>query len=193
MHPDIDQQTRIGQRLRALPPPAERPYDWAEFRFRGERLVRARQDSAQMAPAVGAREVAIAAALLAVICGLALWSRIGRDAGTAANRSTALALSAQPKPAAAAPGMLSESDARALAAERVLASLPPEPVIVRFGTRVAVVRLEDRIAQLDDLLTAATLEDWKPARVTALQQERGRLVTSLAQVRYAETLAAESP
>ena len=39
-------------------------------------------------------------------------------------------------------------------AERWLASLPSEPAMVRVGTRAAVMGLEDRIAQVDDLLTA---------------------------------------
>ena len=85
------------------------------------------------------------------------------------------------------------ADARTQATERWLASLPSEPVIVRFGTRVAVTSLEDRIAQVDDLLTAANFGDVQPARLAALQQERGRLVNSLAQVRYAEALAANAP
>jgi hypothetical protein len=76
-------------------------------------------------------------------------------------------------------------------AEHWLASLPPEPIIVKFGSRAAVTGLEDRIAQLDDMLTAANAGHVQPARINALQQERGRLVDSLVQVRYAEALVAE--
>jgi len=50
-----------------------------------------------------------------------------------------------------------------------------------------------RIAQLDDLLTAANFEDVHPVHRQALQQERGRLITTLAQVRLAEVLAANAP
>jgi len=57
------------------------------------------------------------------------------------------------------------------------------------GTRAAVTGLEDRIAQLDDLLSAARLERAQRARLDALQQERTRLLGALVQVRYAETLA----
>jgi hypothetical protein len=82
---------------------------------------------------------------------------------------------------------------RSRAIESWLASLPREPVVVRVGTRAAVARLEDRIAQVDDLLTAVLLDRMGPDRLAALQQERVRLVGSLAQVRYAEVVASESP
>ena len=82
-------------------------------------------------------------------------------------------------------------DPRTKDAEQWLASLPPEPVVVRFGTRMAVTQLEDRIAQVDDLMSIASASQVAPARLDALRQERGRLVKSLAQVRYAETLAAD--
>jgi len=59
---------------------------------------------------------------------------------------------------------------------------------VRVGTRAAVAGLEDRIAQVDDLLSVARIEQARPARLAALQQERTRLVGALLQVRYAETL-----
>jgi len=55
-----------------------------------------------------------------------------------------------------------------------------------------VTGLEDRIAQVDDLLSAARVEGAQPARLSALEQQRARLVSSLMQVRYAETLVAES-
>jgi hypothetical protein len=82
---------------------------------------------------------------------------------------------------------------RARAIESWLATLPREPIVVRVGTRAAVAGLEDRIAQVDDLLTSVRLDGTPPDRLAALQQERVRLVGSLAQVRYAEVVAAESP
>jgi hypothetical protein len=78
-------------------------------------------------------------------------------------------------------------------AERWLASLPSEPAMVRVGTRAAVMGLEDRIAQVDDLLTATGDAGSAPERLRALQQERSRLVGTLVQVRYAQTLANASP
>jgi hypothetical protein len=61
------------------------------------------------------------------------------------------------------------------------------------GTRAAVAGLEDRIAQVDDLLTAERLEGAGRDRVAALQKERATLVRSLAQVRYAEVVASAVP
>ena len=58
-----------------------------------------------------------------------------------------------------------------------------------LGPRAAVSGLEDRIAQLDDQLSAARLEPAQAGRLYALQQERTRLMGALVQVRYAETLA----
>ena len=83
-------------------------------------------------------------------------------------------------------------DSRAAASERWLASLPSEPIVIRVGTRAAVAGLEDRIAQLDDILSAARVEGTQPARLAALEEQRTRLVNSLVQVRYAETLVSES-
>jgi hypothetical protein len=75
------------------------------------------------------------------------------------------------------------------AMEHLLAGLPDDPALVRVGSRAAVTGLEDRIAQLDDLLSAVSAEREQPARLAALQQERTRLVGALIEVRYAETLA----
>jgi len=86
-----------------------------------------------------------------------------------------------------------EAALRSRAIESWLATLPLVPAVVRVGTRAAVARLEDRIAQVDDLLTSVRLDGMPPDRLVALQQERFRLVGSLAQVRYAEVVASESP
>ena len=67
---------------------------------------------------------------------------------------------------------------------------PAEPAVVRVGPRLAVANLEDRIAWLDDAVTDEQFGSEDATHVAALQQERARLVNSLAQVRYAETLAA---
>jgi hypothetical protein len=82
---------------------------------------------------------------------------------------------------------------RSRAIESWLATLPHEPAVVRVGTRAAVAGLEDRIAQVDDLMTSVRIDGLRPDRLAALQQERLRLVGSLAQVRYAEVVASESP
>ena len=82
---------------------------------------------------------------------------------------------------------------RSRAIESWLASLPREPAVVRVGTRAAVATLEDRIAQVDDLMTSMRINGTPSDRVAALQRERLRLVGSLAQVRYAEVVASASP
>jgi hypothetical protein len=82
---------------------------------------------------------------------------------------------------------------RSRAIESWLATLPREPAVVRVGTRAAVAGLEDRIAQVDDLMTSVRIDGLRPDRLAALQQERLRLVGSLAQVRFAEVVASESP
>jgi hypothetical protein len=55
-----------------------------------------------------------------------------------------------------------------------------------------VAGLEDRIAQLDDLLSAARAEGAQPAALADMEQQRDLLVRSLWQVRYAEVLVADS-
>ena len=80
--------------------------------------------------------------------------------------------------------------AQAEISERWLARLPVEPAVMRVGTRAAVTDLEDRIAWVDDVLSAERLDAVDPTHIVALQRERARLVNSLAQVRYAESLVA---
>jgi hypothetical protein len=94
---------------------------------------------------------------------------------------------------AVAVGQPGDAALRSRAIESWLATLPREPVVVHVGTRAAVAGLEDRIAQVDDLLTTVRLDGMGPDRLAALQQERVRLVGSLARVRYAEVVASESP
>ena len=181
MYPDIERgQRQMSDRLRALPADAQPPYDWLEFQRRSQiGRVSARE------PFRGLPYAAAAALLLLAVGSVALMTH-RRAPQVVAH----VVRSAKPLQGGES---LRDADARTQATERWLASLPSEPVIVRFGTRVAVTSLEDRIAQVDDLLTAANFENPQPARLAALQQERGRLVNSLAQVRYAEALAANAP
>jgi len=174
MHSDIERQGPVGERLRKLTSEAQAPYDWIEFRRREQ--IHAAAGEARKS--VNVPLVAVATTLVLVLVGSIVL--MGHRRG--AHLVTADSL----RPAVMNP--VSDS----MAAERWLASLPPEPVIVRFGTRVAVTSLEDRIAQVDDLLTAANFEAVQPASVAALREERGVLVKSLAQVRYAEALAANA-
>jgi hypothetical protein len=182
MYTDIERrQQQTADRLRALPTDAQPPYDWLEFQRRTQ--VGWAGDRHRFA---GLPYIAGAAVLLLLAVGSIALMTHSRGIRMAAHAALPVATPLVPESARVA-------DARMRAAERWLASLPSEPVIVRFGTRVAVTSLEDRIAQIDDLLTAANFGDAQPARLAALQKERGRLVNSLAQVRYAEALAANAP
>ena len=174
MHPDLDQQRSLARRLREMPDEAAQPYDWSEFQRRSGARTRPGQRRA------GGR--ALAAATVLALGVVAVWTRLGGWS---------------PQPASVAAARLTPQAAQPLAArtsamEHWLASLPSEPAVVHVGTRAAVTGLEDRIAQVDDLLSAERLDQAQPARLLALQQARTRLVGALVQVRYAETLADES-
>ncbi len=210
MHNPLDKtSTRTqscGDALRRLPTELQPPYHWQEFQRRAQ--VRAGGINR-----IDWRHMAAAAAVLLVICGIALWGRFGGasrhlvvvnsrpdmdDAG-----SQAPAIRGVPGDIDALRdlqggwGDVSHDAAAAVSHSRAieawLATLPREPVVVRVGTRADIARLEDRIAQVDDLLTSVRLDGRQPDRLAVLQRERVRLVGSLAQVRYAEVLAAESP
>ncbi len=177
MHPDLDQQRSLARRLREMPDEAAQPYDWSEFQRRSGTRTRPGPGLA------GAR--ALAAATVLALGVVAVWTRLGGWSPT------------PPRPASVAAARLAPEATQPLAAhtaamEHWLASLPSEPAVVHVGTRAAVTGLEDRIAQVDDLLSAERLDQAQPARLLALQQARTRLVGALVQVRYAETLADES-
>ena len=179
MYPDLDPQPPYARLLRELPEEAAQPYGFAEF----ERRSRERARAARRTMPTGAfLAVVIAAGVLALALRLAAPAPQGpaRPVGVEA----------------AGPAWLAAGEAGTAAGTEVmeqwLATLPREPAVVRVGTRAAVTGLEDRIAQVDDLLSVARVEQARPARLAALQQERTRLVGTLLQVRYAETLVDES-
>ena len=177
MHSDLEAEAKLARALRELPDEAARPYGFAEFQRRSLQRTRASRSRAG-----GQLLTAIVVIALAVV---ALTSRLDRPAPPL--HPQALVEVREPEtpstPATAAPAV------RADVMERWLASLPSEPALTRVGNRAAVTGLEDRIAQVDDLLSAARDAQAAPARLGALQQERARLVGALVQVRYAETLA----
>jgi hypothetical protein len=172
MHDDLEQRRTLARLMRELPQEAAPPYSYREFQRRARRR-------AAGVGGVSAGQLAAASVLIAV--GLITLSLRLAGHGT------------HPQAAAVATG---EALTRAVATgtsgdvmERLLASLPREPAVARVAERAAVTGLEDRIAQVDDLLSAARSEHAQPARIETLQQERTRLVGTLLQVRYAETLA----
>jgi hypothetical protein len=174
MHPDVDRPAAWTGLLRQLPAETAQPYSFDEFQRRARQRTRAAR---RMAGAT-----ALAAALLLALGVAALSMRFGppqppRAAPAGAGRGAPV-----PPPAGVRPEAM----------EHWLAGLPSEPAVVRPGTYAAVLRLEDRLAQVDDVLSAARLEPHPPERLLDLQRERTRLVGTLAQVRYAETLADDS-
>ena len=177
MHPHLEPEPRLARLLRELPAEAARPYGFSEFQRRARQRVRTGRSRA------GGQ---LMAAVVVIVAGLVAVSlRFERPASSPRPQPLAdvRARGTARVPAREAP------PGRADAMERWLASLPREPAVARVGNRAAVTGLEDRIAQVDDLLSAARASQATPARLAALQQERTRLVGALVQVRYAETLA----
>jgi hypothetical protein len=203
MHNSIEQTNSPTQacieRLRSLPTETLPPYNWQEFQRRSQLRLPAANDGLNW------RHMAAAAALLLFVCAIAIWGRVGgngrhvvADSGAVEDGAAGWAKdarNAQDFAMAQATGddIAAITANRSRAIESWLATLPREPAVVRVGTRAAVAGLEDRIAQVDDLMTSVRIDGMRPDRLAALQQERLRLVGSLAQVRYAEVVAAESP
>ena len=176
MHTDLDRGDSLAQLLRELPAEGAQPFGWDEFRRRSQPRVTLASRLAG-GPALAATVVIAVAA-----CALAI--RIGGfahhpHATTPMEHGVATLSPQEPLP----PGPANE-----ITAERYLASLPHEPALVHVGTRAAVETLEDDIAQVDDMVSGARAGT-PPARLQALLDQRTRLVSSLVQVRYAETLA----
>jgi hypothetical protein len=175
MHNDLEQRRTLSRLLRELPQEAAPPYSYREFRRRARHGVTSVRR-------ISGRQL-LAASVLAAVAVAALTLRLadpGAHSQPAPQNETAEALT---------PGTSDAPASGGDAMERLLASLPREPAVARVGDRAAVTGLEDRIAQVDDLLSAARSEHMQPARLQMLQQERTRLVGTLVQVRYAETLA----
>jgi hypothetical protein len=192
MHSDLDPKNtpaetpaaEIAQRLRELPTDLRPPFDYEEF----QRRVR---EQSRPHRAVKWQHAAAAGGIVTVLAVFAVWSRFGQLDEEFVVPAVSAVERANPLPRFTVVDPMSA--ARARAAERWLSNLPAEPAIVRVDTRFAVAKLEDRIAWVDDALTDERLEGVNPAHLAALQQERVRLINSLAQVRYAETLAAQVP
>ena len=222
MHNSIEQtngQTQgCSERLRSLPAEMLPPYNWQEFQRRSQTRRSAANDGLDWRPMAAAALLLFVCAI-AVWGRLGGGRHVVAESGAVEEGATASrqnplgnyterSLQEQPSGSGSAAGETAvESSAprgfgsaesalaatRSRAIESWLATLPLEPVVVRVGTRAAVAGLEDRIAQVDDLMTSVRIDGVRPDRLAALQQERLRLVGSLAQVRYAEVVAAESP
>lgn len=211
------------QRLRALPTEAAPPYNWQEFQRRATpaRIATDWRPLAAAAALLlfvcaiavwgrlgGGRNVVADSA--AIEDAVQTWGTADRTFG-ADRQSLAHVNGAAARPddrdvaqgeVSGSPGAMSAGPTpseslvaakRSRAIESWLATLPQEPTVVRVGTCASVAGLEDRIAQVDDLMTSMRIDGTRSDRVAALQQERLRLVGSLAQVRYAEVVASRSP
>jgi hypothetical protein len=178
MHTDLERPGALARLLRALPDEAAQPYGWSEFQRRSRQRASNRRSVAGGQALAALAVIAVALVALGIRFSASLPPPPEAPAMTADSADGGAERPARPTPAA-----------RTQALEHWLASLPDDPPLVRVGSRAAVTGLEDRIAQVDDLLTAEGIEPGQPARLLALQQERMRLVGALAQVRYAETLA----
>jgi hypothetical protein len=184
MQCDLERPKVLARLLRELPDEHAAPYGWSEFRRRTGERARSRRDRAR------GRTLAALAVITAGLVALSV--RLSEPSRT--SRGSAETTSAQSSPhtfglgSSETPGSV-RSEMHTEKLERWLASLPDEPVLVRVGNRAAVNGLEDRLAEVDDLLTAERVDQARPANLLTLQQERRQLVSSLAQVRYAETLA----
>jgi hypothetical protein len=183
MHTDLESQAGLRRLLRTLPEVAQQPYGYQEFERRALERERATRD------AHGGTRV-LAAAIVAVAVIAVLWRLTALVPEPPSARGVSPGAVA---PDAAAPQGDQQAAARLVEQERWLASLPREPAVVHVGTRAAVMGLQDRIAQLDDMLSGERNARAQPARLLALQQERARLVGTLVRVRYAETLADNVP
>lgn len=196
MHTDLEKL--LTRRLRAAADDSgEAPYDWAEFQRRRHRSTINRILERH-------RPAAIAASVLAavLVAGLPLLPfrhqheqslaprHIAPDTRVSDRIAQALDSRSEAKPEFTRDRLV---QARTRAIEGWLADLPEGHVIVRVGTHAAVTSLQDQIAALDDLMSAERLAGAQPSRLDALQSQRAQLVSSLAQLRYAEMLASATP
>lgn len=162
---------RVHTRLNSLAAadlPAAAPYDYDEFERRSSQRRRRAQRREHAHAALAATIV------LAVLTGLLL-------------RVSTLT---RPMPPAAPMQPERLRDPRTAELERWLHQTTREPAVVRVESWLAVAAIEDRIASIDDLANADRILG-SGTREAALDAERARLVQTLAQLRYAETLLKE--
>jgi len=185
MHNDLVEKL-IARRLRALSDETQdhAPYGWAEFQRRRDTGAVATRPAGRIRPAA----FAIAAAAAVLVAGIAIATLSHYRASMLAPIGTvAGGHGGHDNTPPATPDPLARQRTRAL--EGWLADLPHDPAVVRVGEHAAVSRLQDQIAALDDLMSAERAAGAQPSRLDPLERQRTQLVSSLAQVRYAEMLA----
>jgi hypothetical protein len=198
MHSDLVEKM-IARRMRAAADASsEAPYDFTEFRRR--RRARSRPTAF-----VGRdRSLAVAASVIAalLVTGVAIVrsrhqytppAPMGDGAAHASlsRRGVPAREAAQSGRGQKRPDRLVQARTRVI--EGWLAALPHDPAMVRVGEHAAVTSLQDQIAALDDLMSAERVAGAQPGRLGALERQRAQLVSSLAQLQYAEMLASASP
>ncbi|HJS90293.1 MAG TPA: hypothetical protein VJ738_10050 [Steroidobacteraceae bacterium] len=193
MHTDLA-ETIIARRLRAAADDSsEPPYDWAEFQRRGRRR------STATALVGRDRSLAVAASVVAalLVTAVAIVRSSHRHAPARAPQAVVARSGLNDGVGDRGVGDRAEqvatSPAHTRAIEGWLAGLPRDPTVVRVGAHAAVSSLQDQIAALDDLMSAERVAGAAPSRLGALERQRAQLVSSLAQLRYAELLASSTP
>lgn len=202
MHSDLVEKS-IARRLRAAADEsAESPYGWAEFQRRRQHSRLTRVIERNRPAAVAAAVLAAVAVTAAPFLRSAHEIRSSHEVASTheapssheARSGHALASTSAPPGTATRTGLTDrQAQARTQVIEGWLAGLPHNRVIVRVGTHAAVSSLQDQIAALDDLMSTERVRDAQPSRIEALEQQREQLVSSLAQLQYAEMLASATP
>jgi len=167
MSADFDHVNDLRLALRALPVLAPPPGGWAGAQARHARRAATRPDT----PA----RLAMAASLVAMLAAALLWGGVPQGGAPA-----------DPPPPLGAP--INDLVAENARLEAVLAGLP-QPQTTRVGTAYAVAALEDRLALLDDRITAVSLEPTAPETAEELWRQRVNVMNSLVQVQYAHVVA----
>jgi hypothetical protein len=165
---ELDRLRSVRNGLRALAPLAPPASGWAAVQARLERRA---EMQAQAPPPVA---YAMAASLLMIALTVMLFT--GQPQGSAAIR-----VEATPVPL---DGLVAQN-ARL---EAYLAELP-QPRTTRVDTAYTVAAIEDRLAFLDDRITAVSLQPNAPEVAEDLWRERLTLMNSLVRVHYANALA----
>lgn len=183
MHNDLVEKL-IARRLRARADETQdhAPYGWTEFQRRRGAHTGVTKLAGRNLPAI----LAIAAAAAVLVVGFAIATLSHYRASVLSGETVARVNPGNNTPSAT-PDHLARQHTRAL--EGWLADLPHDPAVVRVGAHAAVSRLQDQIAALDDLMSAERATGAQPDRLDALEHQRAQLVSSLAQVQYAEMLA----
>lgn len=183
MHTDLIEKM-IARRLRTLAEESiDAPYEWAEFeRRRLARPTGSRRDGRNR-PAATATATAAAAVAAVVVLAITVINLGRKHTPALVPVDTASHVSDR----AEQPATSDQAHTRAI--EGWLAGLPHDPAVVRVGAHAAVTSLQDQIAALDDLMSAERVAGANQSRLDALERRRVQLVSSLAQLQYAEMLA----